>query len=138
MEKTPGTRPKIAMLGRGNSGKNNVRTAHAPGARAAVHDADADLAARFAADTGAKAPGWQAILAGKSIDGVILATSAGPRAALARAALDAGKHVLVEKPLALSPNDANEVVAHAKRVGWIVRTGEKHREVGTDKLEIVK
>ncbi|MBN9495478.1 MAG: Gfo/Idh/MocA family oxidoreductase [Alphaproteobacteria bacterium] len=103
-----------------------------------MHDANADLAARFAADTGAKAPGWQAILAGKSIDGVILATPAGPRAALARAALDAGKHVLVEKPLAFSPNDANEVVAHAKRVGWIVRTGEKHREVGTDKLEIEK
>lgn len=123
MEKTSRPSPKIAVLGLGHWGKNHVRTAHALGALAAVHDADADLAARFAADTGAKAPGWQAILSDPAIDGVILATPAGTHAALARAALDAGKHVLVEKPLALSPDDADAVVAHAKRVGRTLMVG---------------
>ncbi|MBI3506496.1 MAG: Gfo/Idh/MocA family oxidoreductase [Proteobacteria bacterium] len=123
MEKTSENLPKIAVVGLGHWGKNHIRTAHALGALGAVHDADAALAARFAADTRTKAPGWPAILADASIEGVILATPAGTHAALARAALDAGKHVLVEKPLALSPADANEVVAHARRVGRTLMVG---------------
>lgn len=123
MEKADLIRPKLAVLGLGHWGKNHVRAVHGLGALAAVHDSDAALAARFAAETGAVAPGWAAILADRSIAGVIIATPAGTHAALAREALAAGKHVLVEKPLALSPDDAAALVAKAESAGRTLMVG---------------
>ncbi len=48
------------------------------------------------------------------LDGVIVATPARTHAALARAALEAGKHVMVEKPLAMTVADAQSVVDLAR------------------------
>jgi len=45
------------------------------------------------------------------------ATATGGRAARVRAALDAGKHVFVEKPLAATLADALELARHAERAG---------------------
>ncbi len=55
------------------------------------------------------------LLAAPDVDAVALATPVPTHAALACRALDAGKHVFVEKPLAQSVADAEEVVAAAKR-----------------------
>ncbi len=49
-------------------------------------------------------------LADNEIDGVIVATPARTHASIARAALEAGKHVLVEKPLAMTVADARALV----------------------------
>jgi predicted dehydrogenase len=43
---------------------------------------------------------------------------------VAKAALHAGKHVLVEKPLALSGDQADELVADAERTGRILMAGQ--------------
>jgi len=51
-----------------------------------------------------------AILADKTIDAVYIATNNATHATLAIAALDAGKHVIVEKPAATSVADARKMV----------------------------
>jgi len=52
-------------------------------------------------------------------DAVVIATSVPTHAALAKRALEAGKHVFVEKPLALRAADAREVAAVAQDRGLI-------------------
>ena len=44
---------------------------------------------------------WDALLADPAVDAVIITTPPEPRHALARRALEAGKHLLLEKPVAL-------------------------------------
>ena len=52
---------------------------------------------------------WDALLADPAVDAVIVATPPEPRFDLARAALEAGKHVLLEKPIALHADQAMEL-----------------------------
>jgi len=55
------------------------------------------------------------VLASAEVDAVIILTSMPEHARLARTALEAGKHVLVEKPFATTLEDASALVALAKR-----------------------
>ncbi len=57
------------------------------------------------------------------IDAVVIATPAGAHARLALAALAAGKHVLVEKPLTTNSTEAEHIVAEARRRGLALLTG---------------
>jgi predicted dehydrogenase len=62
------------------------------------------------------------LFADRSIDAVVIASPAATHPALARVALAAGKHVLVEKPLAMTVSDASAVAAAAraaKRIGMV-------------------
>lgn len=54
------------------------------------------------------------VLADKSIDLVVIATPNDSHASLARQALDAGKHVVVDKPMAVSLAEASELAEHAR------------------------
>lgn len=58
-----------------------------------------------------------------SVDAVVIATPAGTHAALAAAALRAGKHVLVEKPLATNTADAEMLASLAQRAGRRLMAG---------------
>ena len=58
-------------------------------------------------------PGVEAILTDPEIDAVYIATNNASHAALATQALNAGKHVIVEKPLATTVEDAEKLVALA-------------------------
>lgn len=69
----------------------------------------ADVARRFAFERAAAS--FDEILADETIDGVVIATRHPSHAALAAAALRAGKAVLVEKPLALTHEQLDEVEA---------------------------
>jgi predicted dehydrogenase len=57
------------------------------------------------------------------IEAIVIATPVATHATIARAALEAGKHVFVEKPLASSVADAAELVALAERNDLILMTG---------------
>ena len=59
-------------------------------------------------------PSLGAVLADKSVDGVYIATNNASHAKLACAALKAGKHVIVEKPIATSVADAKAMSRLAK------------------------
>ncbi|MDZ7374225.1 MAG: Gfo/Idh/MocA family oxidoreductase [candidate division KSB1 bacterium] len=67
------------------------------------------------------------VLSDEGIEAVVIATPARSHFALAKAALLAGKHVLVEKPLAMSSQEAEELIALAdaqKRVLMVGHTFE--------------
>lgn len=58
-----------------------------------------------------------ALLAHSAVDAAIIATPSRAHAAVALSALRAGKHVFVEKPVALLLSDARELVEHARSRG---------------------
>ncbi len=58
---------------------------------------------------------WKMVLADIEVDGVIIATAASSHYELAKAALLAGKHVFVEKPLATKTTEADELVSLAAK-----------------------
>jgi predicted dehydrogenase len=61
-----------------------------------------------------------ALIANPEVDAVVIATPLFTHAPLARAALEAGKHVLVEKPLAPSVAECEELAALAARAGRVL------------------
>lgn len=67
------------------------------------------------------------LLARDDVDAVSICTPSGLHAAQALAALRREKHVVVEKPLALSVVDADAVIAEGRRVGRIVATISQRR-----------
>src|SRR5262249_55401328 len=56
-------------------------------------------------------------------DGVIIATPAPTHAAVAKAALAANKHILVEKPFVLDPNDGEPIVSEATNRKRVLMVG---------------
>jgi predicted dehydrogenase len=85
----------------------------------AVAARDPDRAAAFAAEHGiARSHGdYRALFADPDIDLIYVATPPANHAELAIAALETGKHVLVEKPFSLTAAEAREVLAVARRAG---------------------
>ncbi|MBJ7612579.1 MAG: oxidoreductase [Candidatus Nephthysia bennettiae] len=60
---------------------------------------------------------FRELLADPNVDAVVIATPVSTHYSLALAALQAGKHVLVEKPLASSSKQARELIDTAERLG---------------------
>jgi predicted dehydrogenase len=86
---------------------------------AAVADKNIDLARRLAGDFAIpKAMGdYRAILRDSTIDAVHICTPNAQHFSMAKEALAAGKHVICEKPLATTTEEAQELVALATRMG---------------------
>lgn len=114
--------PKNAVIGCGYWGKNLVRNFAALGALAAVCDPNPAAAAQFAAEYGVAAMTFEQVLA-SDIPAVSIAAPAELHYKLARQALDAGKHVYVEKPLALVAREAEELCRLAERKGLVLMVG---------------
>lgn len=76
-----------------------------------VHSRDAGKAARFATEFGIErsTDDYAGILADERVDAIYLATPFATHHRMARAALEAGKHVLVEKPITMTSADAAEL-----------------------------
>ncbi|MBQ0825059.1 Gfo/Idh/MocA family protein [Streptomyces tagetis] len=88
---------------------------------AAVASRNADKAERCAAAFGCDAvTGYDRLLERPDIDAVYLPLPAGVRAEWITRALSAGKHVLAEKPLAVSADRARELVALARARGLLL------------------
>ncbi|QXC61708.1 Gfo/Idh/MocA family oxidoreductase [Aquihabitans sp. G128] len=62
---------------------------------------------------------FEDLLADDRIEAVAIATPAATHLPLALAAIEAGKHILVEKPLALSAADARTIAEAAERAGLV-------------------
>src|ERR1051326_928706 len=56
---------------------------------------------------------WETVVDDPEVDAVLIATPAASHASFARVALERGKHVFVEKPLAMRTSDADELIALA-------------------------
>lgn len=114
---------KIAQVGCGYWGKNLVRNFAQIGALVAICDEAPAVAARISAEFSVPAATWPEILDDPRINAVSLATPAEVHADMAIAALAAGKHVMVEKPLALNSCDAMRVVNAARVADKVVMVG---------------
>jgi predicted dehydrogenase len=110
------SRPRVAVIGAGYWGKNIVRNFAALNALAAVVDQDRSTAQALCAQYGGAEVGFDEVLADRSIAAVAIATPAVRHYEHAKAALEAGKHVFVEKPLACDLAEAEELVALAERL----------------------
>jgi predicted dehydrogenase len=68
-------------------------------------------------------PDFDEVLADPAVDAVSIATPPATHYPLVKRALEAGKHVLVEKPLATTAADAEELVEIAERAGLVLMPG---------------
>lgn len=110
---------RIGIIGLGYWGPNLVRNFQALLGPCAVFGCDRDRAR--AAEVARRHPGLvlvddvDALLANDQIDAVAVATPAATHFALARAALEANKSVLVEKPLCTKSAEAEVLIEEARR-----------------------
>lgn len=118
---------RVAIVGAGLWGINHVRAfGRIPSAdvRVVCDLSDAALAKAHKLVPSARLEtSFDAVLADPEVDAVVIATLAGDHARMALAAIEAGKHVLVEKPLALKTEDAVAVAEAADRRGRVLMVG---------------
>ena len=83
--------------------------------------------ARFAADFGARVyDSVEAMCADPEVEAIYIATPHQVHAANAIAAANAGKHMLVEKPLAITLDECRAMIVAAKRAGVHLVVGPSH------------
>lgn len=117
----------VAIVGCGGIGR---KRASAVGSARVVTciDVDADRAAMLArAHQAASSTVWQDAVNRSDVDIVVVATTNDSLARVTKAAVEAGKHVLVEKPAARSVCELDDVIVAAGRHGRLVRVGFNHR-----------
>lgn len=113
----------IAVVGCGYWGSKIVRVMGELGALACVVDADLAKADALARQHGARGRTLAEALVDPAIKGVAIATPAATHAEIAHAALAAGKHCFVEKPITLRVSEAEGLVAAAARAGRKLMVG---------------
>ncbi|HVG95707.1 MAG TPA: Gfo/Idh/MocA family oxidoreductase [Chloroflexota bacterium] len=111
----------VAIVGTGTIANQHARSLvnHAPARMVSVFDVLGDRAQEFSARW--KIPGVAQsiddVLSNPEVDAVIVATPPFAHMEPTIAALEAGKHVLCEKPFALDPNEAERMTETAERTG---------------------
>jgi UDP-2-acetamido-3-amino-2,3-dideoxy-glucuronate N-acetyltransferase len=113
------------VAGCGHWGRNLVRNFHALGRLRAICDANPSSVGKFAAEYRDACPytDFSEALADAEIDAVVLATPAEMHYRMAMEALEAGKDVFVEKPLALDIEEGREIVETARERGAVLMVG---------------
>jgi len=117
----------IGVIGCGHWGPNHVRVFNELD-RSIVRGC-ADLNRSRLARVHSRFPGlrtttdYRSLLSDDDIDAVVIATPTATHATIARQALEAGKHVLVEKPLCTNCDDALELAALAKAKALVLMVG---------------
>jgi len=106
----------------------------------AVADLEPAAAARAAAELAAAAVSPEAVLTAADVDLVYLATPPATHYPQAKAALEAGKHVLVEKPMATTVADAEALAALATRRGLacVANLVERYNPLAAAVREVIR
>ena len=115
--------PRIAVMGCGYWGSNHVRTLQSLGALHAVSDRNEAKAQGYAKDFSCLSLGVDEVFEHKDIDAIVLALPPQFHSEYAIRAMENGKDVLVEKPIALTVPDAELAVAKAKSAGRVFMVG---------------
>jgi predicted dehydrogenase len=128
----------LGFAGVGHLGEALIRELpRFPGLRlAGVQDRDPALAAAVGERHGAalQTTDYEALIASPGVDAVVICTPNALHVPQARAALRAGKDVLVQKPLALSPADARETVELARALERLLVVDYSYRFLETTRL----
>ena len=116
---------KVALAGLGYWGPNLARNFDELAELAWLCDLSEENRERFAARfPGARMTGdFDEVLADDSVEAVVVATPVVTHFELAKQALEAGKHVLVEKPPALTGAEVEELVATAEEQERVLMPG---------------
>jgi predicted dehydrogenase len=120
----------VALVGAGHWGRRLARTLAATDACALVAVCDIDTSrAREVSDAygGVATGSSSAAMFDDAIDAVVIATPSATHDALVTEALDAGRHVLVAKPLAGSAAAAGGIGIHADTAGLVVMCDQTYR-----------
>ncbi|HEY6578824.1 MAG TPA: Gfo/Idh/MocA family oxidoreductase [Rhizomicrobium sp.] len=115
--------PRVAAIGCGHWGKNIARNLSRLGALHAVCDSNPSAALKLSTDFGVPAKSLSEVLSDPYCDAIALASPASLHGEHVRHALKAGKHVFVEKPLALSVSDGRDLARLARKESRILMVG---------------
>ncbi|HYB94667.1 MAG TPA: Gfo/Idh/MocA family oxidoreductase [Vicinamibacterales bacterium] len=119
---------RVAVIGVGHLGRHHARIlASLPDVTlAAVVDTNRARAAEIAAEFGATAYGDARDIDGR-VEAVVIATPTESHASIAERLLDAGVHMLIEKPITQTVEEADRVIAAALRSGAVLAVGHSER-----------
>jgi predicted dehydrogenase len=118
----------VGVAGVGRLGREHARIlSRLPGAElAGVHDRDTERGRAVAREAGTRhADGLEDLL--RDADAVVVAVPTRHHHRVARAALDGGCHVLVEKPVARSLEEADDLISTARERGLTLGVGHVER-----------
>src|SRR5215216_7553182 len=126
-----GDRPRIALVGAGVIGTHHGLVISELAERvelAAVVDISADKAEKLAAERGGKVfPSLTDALAAVDIDIVVVCTPTGRHGEVAIEALEAGKHVIIEKPAETTVAKTDKIIEAQSKAGTLVAVISQHR-----------
>ncbi|MBP0446435.1 Gfo/Idh/MocA family oxidoreductase [Roseomonas sp. SSH11] len=123
-------RLRLGILGAGHFGRFHALKA-ARGPRfdfVGLHDANPERAALVAGEAGCPALPAEAVI--ERAEAVIVAAPTAFHHGLAHAALSAGRHVLVEKPIAATLDEADNLISLARAKGVVLQVGQLERFSG--------
>jgi predicted dehydrogenase len=127
MAQSPNDTVRVAFIGVGNRGAYLLHTMkNVPGIEVAgLCDINADTLAKAAAATpgAVSVADYRKLLDRHDVDAVVIATPVDTHKEITVAALDAGKHVYCEKPMALTPQECRAIVKAAKSAKGIYQAG---------------
>ena len=125
MEKQKSSKHKIqvAVVGCGYWGKNLIRNFYELGALNGICDVNTDAVSHFANEFSVNNLSLNDILSSTDIDAVVVATPANTHAKIAKEILESGKHVFIEKPIALDINDAKAIIKKGKEMNKHIMVG---------------
>ena len=107
----------VGVVGCGHWGQNLVRNFSELGALSFVCDSDTKRAIELAKNYNVGHLSFRELCAKENLDAIIVATPASSHFSTAMEVLLSGKHVFVEKPLAMTENEADEMVSCANSLG---------------------
>jgi UDP-2-acetamido-3-amino-2,3-dideoxy-glucuronate N-acetyltransferase len=105
----------IAVVGCGYWGKNLVRNFYELEVLSSICDPDTETANKYASQYNVKNSSFIEIINDLNIKGVVLAVPAPLHASMAIEAMNKGKHVFVEKPIAMNETEAELMITTAKK-----------------------
>ena len=105
----------IAVVGCGYWGKNLVRNFSELEVLSSICDPDTETANKYAGQYNVKNSSFTEIINDLNIKGVVLAVPAPLHASMAIEAMNKGKHVFVEKPIAMNETEAELMITTAKK-----------------------
>jgi predicted dehydrogenase len=116
---------RVAHAGVGGWGRNVARVVGELADLAWICDTDDDLRAEYAAryPQARVTASFEETLADDAVDAVVIATPVPTHYALAKQALEAGKHVFVEKPPAMTGAEMETLVSLAEDRGLVLMPG---------------
>jgi predicted dehydrogenase len=119
---------RVGVIGAGSLGFHHARILRevAGAEMVGIFDADPARAAAVSAELGVRAFASRDALL-DAVDAAVVAVPTTAHAEVALAALDAGVHLLIEKPIAASVEEADAVVERAEANGLVVATGHVER-----------